>query len=113
MTMRMSSEMDNDVKEVLYSEEMLAEKVREMGEAISRDYAGKNLLLVSVLKGSVIFMADLMRSVDLPCEIDFHSRVDSHRFGVLTYVLWIISKGYVANNEVGIIIHIFVQMFRP
>lgn len=42
-----------------------------MGSEINRDYIGKKLLLVSVLKGSIVFMADLMRSITLPCEIDF------------------------------------------
>ena len=83
MTMRMSSEMDNDVKEVLYSEEMLAEKIAEMGAQISRDYAGKNLLMVSVLKGSVLFMADLMRAITIPARIDFMS-VSSYGSGVKT-----------------------------
>jgi hypoxanthine phosphoribosyltransferase len=65
--------MDKDVQEVLYSEEMIAEKVREMGAAISRDYEGKNLLLVSVLKGSVIFMADLMRAAQIKSDLEFMS----------------------------------------
>lgn len=61
--------MDQDIQEVLYSQQMLQEKVKEMGEAISRDYAGKNLLLVSVLKGSVVFMADLMRAITIPARL--------------------------------------------
>ena len=83
MTMRMASEMDNDVMGVLYSEEMLAEKIAEMGAQISRDYAGKNLLMVSVLKGSVLFMADLMRAITIPASIDFMS-VSSYGSGVKT-----------------------------
>jgi len=63
--------MKEDIQSVLYSEEQLAEKVRELGKEISRDYAGKNPLLVSVLKGSVVFMSDLMRAIDIPCQIDF------------------------------------------
>ena len=81
--MMMRSVMDKDVQEVLYSEEMIAEKVREMGAAISRDYEGKNLLMVSVLKGSVIFMADLMRAITIPANIDFMS-VSSYGSGVKT-----------------------------
>ena len=83
MTMQVFSEMDQDIQEVLYSQQMLQEKVKEMGEAISRDYAGKNLLLVSVLKGSVVFMADLMRAITIPARIDFMS-VSSYGSGVKT-----------------------------
>jgi hypoxanthine phosphoribosyltransferase len=63
--------MHDDIKEVLVSEEQLNAKVAELGAQISRDYAGKNLLLVSILKGSVVFMADLMRAITIPCSIDF------------------------------------------
>ena len=63
--------MHDDVKTVLVSEEQLKAKVTELGAQISRDYAGKNLVLVSILKGSVVFMADLMRAVTIPCSIDF------------------------------------------
>ncbi len=63
--------MHKDVKELLYSEEQLQARIRELGEQITRDYAGKDLLMVSVLKGSVIVMADLMRAIDLPMQIDF------------------------------------------
>lgn len=73
MTVHIGSEMDQDVQEILYSQEQLHQKVQEMGTAISRDYAGKNLLLVSVLKGSVVFMADLMRAISIPARIDFMS----------------------------------------
>ena len=61
----------DDIEKVLVTEEDIRQKVAELGEQITRDYRGKNLLMVSVLKGSVIFMADLMRAVDLPCTIDF------------------------------------------
>lgn len=63
--------MINDIKEVLLTQEQIQEKVKELGAQISKDYAGKKLLLVSVLKGSVVFMADLMRSITIPCEIEF------------------------------------------
>ena len=61
----------NDIEKVYYSEETLREIVAELGKKISEDYKDKNLLLVSVLKGSVVFMADLMREITVPCEIDF------------------------------------------
>ena len=61
----------NDIKSVLYDEETLKEICNNLGKQISEDYKDKNLLLVSVLKGSVMFMADLMRSITIPCRIDF------------------------------------------
>lgn len=61
----------DDIEKVLITEEEIREKVAELGAQITKDYKGKNLLMVSVLKGSVIFMADLMRAIDLPCTIDF------------------------------------------
>lgn len=63
--------MINSIKKTYYSEEQLADIVSSLGKQISEDYKDKNLLLVSVLKGSVIFMADLMRAITVPCEIDF------------------------------------------
>ena len=63
--------MHDDIKTVLVSEEELKVKVAELGAQISKDYEGKNLVLVSILKGSVVFMADLMRAVSIPCSIDF------------------------------------------
>ena len=63
--------MHDDIKNVLVSEDQLKVRVKELGAQISKDYAGKDLLLVSILKGSVVFMADLMRAIDIPCEIDF------------------------------------------
>lgn len=63
--------MHDDIKTVLVSEQELQAKVQELGAQISRDYEGKNLLLVSILKGAVVFMADLMRAIAIPCGIDF------------------------------------------
>ncbi|MEF9983652.1 MAG: hypoxanthine phosphoribosyltransferase [Oscillospiraceae bacterium] len=73
--------MINDMKEILISKEELEKKVTEMGAQISKDYEGKNLMLVSVLKGSVVFMADLMRAITVPVSIDFMS-VSSYGAGV-------------------------------
>jgi len=56
---------------VLVSAADLQRRVAELGEEISRDYAGRSLLLVGVLKGAVLFVSDLMRSIDTPVEIDF------------------------------------------
>ena len=63
--------MKDDIKKVLLSEEELRTRVAELGAQLSCDYEGKNLLMVSVLKGSVVFMADLMRAISQPAEIDF------------------------------------------
>ena len=63
--------MNDDILKVLVSEEELKAKVAELGAQISKDYEGRNLVLVSILKGSVVFMADLMRAVSIPCNIDF------------------------------------------
>ena len=65
--------MENDIEQVLLSQEQLKEIVKNLGERITEDYQGKKLLLVSVLKGSVVFMGDLMREIKLPCCIDFMS----------------------------------------
>lgn len=75
--------MREDVQQVLISEERLAAKVKELGARISEDYGGKKLLLVSVLKGAVVFMADLMRAVTIPIRVDFMS-VSSYGDGVKT-----------------------------
>jgi hypoxanthine phosphoribosyltransferase len=58
---------------VLFTEEQIQRRVREMGEAISRDYAGRSPVLISVLKGGVVFLADLIRQIDLPLRVDFMS----------------------------------------
>lgn len=61
----------NDIEEVLISQEEIKQICKRLGEQISKDYDGKKLLLVSVLKGAVVFMADLMREITCHCEIDF------------------------------------------
>jgi hypoxanthine phosphoribosyltransferase len=62
---------DPELGEVLVSAEELQRRVRELGEEISGDYAGRSLLLVGVLKGAVFFLSDLMRFIDIPVEVDF------------------------------------------
>ena len=64
------STLHDDVAEILLTEDEIAAKVRELGARISADYAGRQLTLVSVLKGSLPFMADLMRAIDIPVRID-------------------------------------------
>lgn len=63
--------MDEDIKQVLFSEKEIAGIIDRLGAQISEDYRDKNLLLVGILKGSVVFMSDLMRRIDIPCKIDF------------------------------------------
>lgn len=74
---------ENDIEKVFFSREELAAIVERLGKQISKDYEGKNLMLVSILKGSVIFMADLMRQITVPCEIDFMC-VSSYGSGTTT-----------------------------
>jgi hypoxanthine phosphoribosyltransferase len=57
--------------EILVPSEALQRRVRELGAEISRDYEGRELLLVCVLKGAVLFLSDLMRAITVPCEVDF------------------------------------------
>ena len=76
-------EKHSDIQSVLISEEALAAKVAEMGQAISRDFAGKKLIVIGVLKGSVVFMSDLIRQITIPVEMDFMA-VSSYGAGVKT-----------------------------
>jgi hypoxanthine phosphoribosyltransferase len=62
---------DAPVGEILVQPDELSRRVRELGRQISADYAGRDLLLVGVLKGAVFFLSDLMRHIDVPCEVDF------------------------------------------
>lgn len=73
----------NDVEKVLLSEEEIQDICKRLGEQITRDYKGKKLLVVSVLKGSFIFMADLVRNIDLPLTVDFMA-VSSYGKGTAT-----------------------------
>jgi hypoxanthine phosphoribosyltransferase len=62
---------DPQIGEILVQPDDLKQKVRDLGAQISVDYAERDLLLVCVLKGAVFFLADLMRAIDIPCEVDF------------------------------------------
>ena len=73
----------SDIKEVLLSEEEIKEIVKRLGEQITKDYEGKNLLVVSILKGSIMIMADLLREIKLDCKIDFMA-VSSYGSGTRT-----------------------------
>jgi hypoxanthine phosphoribosyltransferase len=68
--MNQTASLHDDVAEILLTEDEISAKVRELGARISAEHAGRPLTLVSVLKGSLPFMADLMRAIDLPVRID-------------------------------------------
>jgi hypoxanthine phosphoribosyltransferase len=65
------TELESAVGEVLIDTETLKDRIAELGAEVSADYAGRDLLLIGVLKGAVFFMADLMRRLTIPCEVDF------------------------------------------
>ena len=90
--------MVNDIREVLLTKEEIEEVVKELGKKITEDYKDKNLLLVSILKGSIVFMADLMRSITIPCRIDFMS-VSSYGSGTQTSGVVKIQKDLDINLE--------------
>jgi hypoxanthine phosphoribosyltransferase len=69
------------VEEVLIDEVALQSRIAELGVSITEDYAGRDLLLVGVLKGAIFFMADLMRHIEIPCEVDFMA-ISSYGAGV-------------------------------
>lgn len=78
-----ATEFTNPNLEVLYTAEQIAERIGEIGKQIASDHVGTELVLVSVLKGSCVFLADLMRAIDLPLTIDFMS-VSSYKDGMQT-----------------------------
>lgn len=63
--------MERDIEKILFSEERLRARVMEMGARLTEDYRGKDPIFLGVLKGSFVFMADLIRNIDLPCQIEF------------------------------------------
>src|SRR5207244_6114379 len=65
------TELESVVGEVLIDAETLSSRVADLGAEVSSDYEGRDLLLIGVLKGAVFFMADLMRKLTIPCEVDF------------------------------------------
>ncbi|MBQ6997727.1 MAG: hypoxanthine phosphoribosyltransferase [Oscillospiraceae bacterium] len=70
--------MERDIAEVLLSQEQLQTRIRELGEILTAEYAGKNPIVVGVLKGVVIFYADMIRQIKVPCQMDF-MRVSSYQ----------------------------------
>ena len=83
--------MDLESVDIMYSEKEVADKVKELAATITRDYQGEELLVVGILKGAFIFMADLVRNINLPLEVDFMS--------VSSYGTSTISSGEVKINK--------------
>jgi len=79
--------MEEDMKEILYTKEEVAARVRELGDQLTRDYQGKQPILVGVLRGSFVFMADLVRNIQTPLELDF--------VAMSSYGSWAVSTGKV------------------
>ena len=78
---QVKNELSAAVSEILIDEETLHGRIAELGAQISDDYRGEDLLIVGVLKGAIFFMADLMRSIEIPCEVDFMA-ISSYGAGI-------------------------------
>ena len=78
---QVKNELSAAVSEILIDEETLHGRIAELGAQIADDYRGEDLLLIGVLKGAIFFMADLMRSIDIPCEVDFMA-ISSYGAGI-------------------------------
>ncbi|SHK33424.1 hypoxanthine phosphoribosyltransferase [Paramaledivibacter caminithermalis] len=83
--------MKNDVKNILFTEEKIKEKVIELGKRITEDYKGKDTIVIGVLKGANIFLSDLIRRIEIPITVDF---IDVSSYGLSTE-----SSGVVKINK--------------
>ncbi len=90
--------MHKDVKEIFFSADEIKSITNRIGAEITKDYEGKKLLLVCVLKGSVCFMADLMRAIDLDCKIDF---MDAKSYGSSTVTTGVVSISRDLNYDIS------------
>ena len=90
--------MENDIERVLFTEEELKRRVKELGGQLTRDFADKDPVFVGVLKGCFVFMADLLRSVDMHCTMDFMA-VSSYGSGTTTTGAVKINKDLSADIE--------------
>ncbi|CAJ1333782.1 unnamed protein product [Effrenium voratum] len=70
MPLNFGAKMEDDIKEILMEEKVLDKRCKELGEEISRDFAGKNPVVIGVLNGAMVFMADLLRCISIPVEIE-------------------------------------------
>lgn len=113
----------DDMEQVLLSQQQIREKVEELGAQISQDYAGKEPVLVSVLKGAFIFMADLCRPITIPCSMDFMAvssygagTESSGRVRIIKDLDTIIQNKHVILVEdvldSGITLHYLIQLLR-
>ena len=113
----------DDMEKVLLSQQQIREKVEELGVQISQDYAGKEPVLVSVLKGAFIFMADLCRAITIPCSMDFMAvssygagTESSGRVRIIKDLDTIIQNKHVILVEdvldSGITLHYLIQLLR-
>ncbi len=113
----------DDMEQVLLSQQQIREKVEELGAQISQDYAGKEPVLVSVLKGAFIFMADLRRAITIPCSMDFMAvssygagTESSGRVRIIKDLDTIIQNKHVILVEdvldSGITLHYLIQLLR-
>ena len=75
--------MNDDIEKVLFSQEDIKRRTRELGEQITRDYAGRDIVCLGILRGCFMFMADIVRSIDLNCTVDFMA-VSSYGNGTST-----------------------------
>jgi hypoxanthine phosphoribosyltransferase len=82
-------------KEVLFSKETIADRVRELAAGISRDYAGRELVVIGILKGAFVFMADLIRALSVPCTLDF-TQLASYGSGTVS------SGNIVIKKDIGL-----------
>lgn len=94
----MSEQMKNDILKVLLTEQEIQSRVKALGAQITEDFRGKDLFFLGVLKGSYVFMADLVRGVDLPCSMDFMA-VSSYGSGTTTTGAVRITKDLNQNIE--------------
>lgn len=97
--------MNEKIKKILFNEEQIKNRVKELGRQITLDYHNKNLIMISILKGSVIFISDLMRAVDLDMKIDFMS-ISTYNGGIKSSGVVKISKDLdinIANYDVLIV----------
>jgi hypoxanthine phosphoribosyltransferase len=92
------SAIENDIQSIFFSPEEISAKVKELGAKITEDYKDKNPLIIGVLKGSFVFMADLSRCIDTYCDIDFMA-VSSYGSGTVTTVAVKITKDLSYNVE--------------
>ena len=93
-----------DIAQVLITEEQIRQRVRELGEAITRDYGGRAPVLVFVMKGALIFVADLIRQIDLPLRIDFMV-VSSYGTGTASGGVHVVTdlRGEIAGRDVIVV----------